>query len=823
MKKHAFAAAGVGCLLLGVSLLLLGCATGGDPYFQGTISHANVYVAPVAAPIHKVAIMPFKAPTELIGSSVSDLFVTEMLRAGRYELVERSQMAKVLSESELALAGLSAEKAVQVGNMLGADGVIIGTVDEYTAVAQRGRTLPTVGCSVRLIDCKSGKVMWSVDIAKKADSADITLAEHSRSVVHEMTAGLYQKWDVQRQVARAEPEPAEVAAAEEEAPQEAVGMTAEEPPEAPAGFELSDMGLREVALSWGEAPAGASRYRIERAAAADGPFESIAEVSARAGEYCDAGSRAEPLADNTSYYYRLVALSASGLESKSSEVRESMTAGAPEPPANLKAETPAARAVRLKWEASTSDGVEKYVVERALASQASEWTQAGETEGTTFEEGGTAESPLSDSTKYQYRVASVNRVQAVGEPSRPLPVTTRPPPKAVGGLLAGNGQVRCVPLKWTASAEEDVVRYDVYRSDSRDGEFVRVGSVKGRTTTTHLDGGQDPGDLQDAREYFYSLRAVNAVTAESASAPAVNAITRSPPPVVEGVLAESGRPREVLVSWQRSPDAKVIGYIVSRASAGSDVFVGTADIQGLDTTKYLDRGGAKRPNDLGQLADRTEYKYRVMAFNTAHAKSEWSAVAAATTKPHPVATTGAAATTNLPKSITISWSANPESDIREYVIEASADGERFKEMRREPGKSGVVPATDEKGLRDGVTRHYRIRALDKDLLYGDWSKTVTGRTKPLPGAPTDLKAELTDSGARLTWSAPTAPDVQRYRIWKKGFMGAAEMGSSETTEYSISAGQLGKGLSIVVTSVDADGLESERTAPVDVRPPAAAK
>jgi len=181
-----------------LAAVLAGCASPGDQYFLSQESDANVFVSGEDRQIDKVAIMPFRAPTELIGSSVSDLFVTEMLKSERYELVERSQMAKVLSESELALAGLSASKAVEVGNMMGADGVIIGTVDEYSTVAQRGRTYPVVGMSVRLIDCKSGKVVWSVDCARKAEMRDVTLPQHSRAVVHEMMSSLYREWRKRR-------------------------------------------------------------------------------------------------------------------------------------------------------------------------------------------------------------------------------------------------------------------------------------------------------------------------------------------------------------------------------------------------------------------------------------------------------------------------------------------------------------------------------------------------------------------------------------------------------------------------------------------------
>ncbi len=174
--------------------ILAGCASTDEKYFLETDSDANVYVAPSGCrSISKIAIMPFKGPTELIGQSVSDMFVTEILRSQYYELVERSQMANVLNESELALSGLSATKAAEVGGMMGADGVMIGTVSEYETVAHRGKPIPVVGISARLIDCKSGKIIWSVDLAKRASSGGMTLSEHGRDVVHEMMAGLYRK------------------------------------------------------------------------------------------------------------------------------------------------------------------------------------------------------------------------------------------------------------------------------------------------------------------------------------------------------------------------------------------------------------------------------------------------------------------------------------------------------------------------------------------------------------------------------------------------------------------------------------------------------
>ncbi len=178
-----------------VALLLAGgCASVVDEYFLDTDTHANVWVLPSDSSVKKVAIMPFRAPSELVGSSVSDMFVTEILKAGRYELVERSQMAQVLNESELSLAGLSAAKAVEVGNMLGADGVIVGTVDEYTTLTIKGRSYPSVGISARLIECATGKVIWSADLAERCEDRDVSLSAYARNVVHQMVSALYAEW-----------------------------------------------------------------------------------------------------------------------------------------------------------------------------------------------------------------------------------------------------------------------------------------------------------------------------------------------------------------------------------------------------------------------------------------------------------------------------------------------------------------------------------------------------------------------------------------------------------------------------------------------------
>lgn len=120
---------------------------------------------------------------------MSDLFVTELMKAGRYELIERGQLSNVLGETDIRLSGLTQNQAVQAGRLAGADAVVIGTVSEYENIAQGGRTRPVVGISVRLIEANTGHVLWSVDHAGRGNKGE-TPAQQARVVVREMVQAL---------------------------------------------------------------------------------------------------------------------------------------------------------------------------------------------------------------------------------------------------------------------------------------------------------------------------------------------------------------------------------------------------------------------------------------------------------------------------------------------------------------------------------------------------------------------------------------------------------------------------------------------------------
>ena len=124
-------------------------------------------------------------------------------------------------------------------------------------------------------------------------------------------------------------------------------------------------------------------------------------------------------------------------------------------------------------------------------------------------------------------------------------------------------------LNW--SAVEGATSYDVYRSESKDGNFTKVFTTKG---TSYTNTAAEPGHI-----YFYKVTAsYNDVTSES-EIMSVTCPIKAPTAELAG-LDKNGKP---MLRWNSVKGAS--GYEVYRAASGSENFEKIAD--SVETT-YID-------------------------------------------------------------------------------------------------------------------------------------------------------------------------------------------------------------------------------------------
>ncbi len=110
-----------------------------------------------------VAVLPLVNLTSYphAGRIVGDLLTTELYAATDFVIMERTDMLENLKGKEEDLDEvLDKAVALKVGNQLGVDTVIFGSVTEYRY--KRGLDEdPVVGINIRMLDVKSGQILWA--------------------------------------------------------------------------------------------------------------------------------------------------------------------------------------------------------------------------------------------------------------------------------------------------------------------------------------------------------------------------------------------------------------------------------------------------------------------------------------------------------------------------------------------------------------------------------------------------------------------------------------------------------------------------------------
>ena len=112
-----------------------------------------------------------------LGSGISDMFVTALVKTGKASVIERDELTKVISEQGFSQSALVNPKtAIEIGKILGVQYLIMGNVTEY-GVAERkmGAVLfainqveARVAIDARVIDTRTGEIT----IAKSASASE---------------------------------------------------------------------------------------------------------------------------------------------------------------------------------------------------------------------------------------------------------------------------------------------------------------------------------------------------------------------------------------------------------------------------------------------------------------------------------------------------------------------------------------------------------------------------------------------------------------------------------------------------------------------------
>lgn len=116
--------------------------------------------------------------------AMQDVFVTELVKSGKFRVIDRERLDALMREKNLTLSGdVDPSTAVQIGKLLGVEYFLTGAVTEYgatdTGVHGRGvRNVPgfragkktfVAAANARIIDASTGEIVWA-DEARNEDA-----------------------------------------------------------------------------------------------------------------------------------------------------------------------------------------------------------------------------------------------------------------------------------------------------------------------------------------------------------------------------------------------------------------------------------------------------------------------------------------------------------------------------------------------------------------------------------------------------------------------------------------------------------------------------
>ncbi|MBI2915281.1 MAG: hypothetical protein HYY07_00305, partial [Elusimicrobia bacterium] len=155
-------------------LVLGGCAARMGVKMKQDVS-ANVtekVESKYTGPKRRVGVVDFENKTAYgqsrLGQAASDILITELVKTGKFIVVEREKVNKLLEEQKLGLTGaIDANTAAQMGKILGLNAIVTGAISNFGVrttgsdylITQSKRQEAACTVDIRVVDAETGQIL----------------------------------------------------------------------------------------------------------------------------------------------------------------------------------------------------------------------------------------------------------------------------------------------------------------------------------------------------------------------------------------------------------------------------------------------------------------------------------------------------------------------------------------------------------------------------------------------------------------------------------------------------------------------------------------
>jgi fibronectin type 3 domain-containing protein len=485
---------------------------------------------------------------------------------------------------------------------------------------------------------------------------------------------------------------------------------------APVNVWVTSVTDNSVSLEWNTVT-GANGYNIYRSASENSAYAKVNSSVITAASFTNTG-----VSSNTTYYYRVYAVSSGGIEGLPSTAVSCTTLRAA--PGNLRVTSVTDNDINLAW--NTVNGVSGYNIYRSSSANGSysKLNSSVISAASYFDMG------LSSNTNYYYKV-SVVVDDIEGVLSSAVSGTT---------LLSAPDNLRIIAvtdvsvnLEWNALTEAN--GYNIYRSTSENGTYTKVNSSI-ITTVAYTNTGASSNTT-----YYYRVCAVSSGSVEGVRSAAISGTTRRSAP--GNLRVTSATDESINLAWNTVTGASGYNIYRSDSTNGTYTILNSSLISALS---YTDTG----------LSSNASYYYKVSVV-VDDVESVLSSAVSGTTLL--IAPDNLRVTAVTDVSVSLEWNALTGANGYNIYRSTSENGTYTKV------NSSIISAVSytNTGLSSNTTYYYRICAVASGSVEGVRSNAISHTT--LMSAPGNFRAaSATDSSVSLTWN--TVNGAGGYNIYR---------------------------------------------------------
>lgn len=263
--------------------------------------------------------------------------------------------------------------------------------------------------------------------------------------------------------------------------------------------------------------------------------------------------------------------------------------------------------------------------------------------------------------------------------------------------------------------------------------------------------------------------------------------------------------KSIALEWLGTSQENTEGYHIYRSQIQKDgqKFVRVASLKDRYARHYLDK----------ELQPETEYVYSISVIGKNGLESHPSQSTPVRTLPLFESVSFVAAQDTLPRKVRIVWRPHDNQAVKNYIVEKNTPSQsKWEEVATVEHRLNAEYI--DKDLKDQEVYSYRIKAVTFDGIVSKPSIIVKATTKPLPYAPTNIKASTNEPRKIIVrWDESLQEDKVAYNVYVSNSADGSFQKIKKTKRddntfvHKINSDNTSKFYKI--TTVDKDDLESD--------------